>query len=247
MFLRSGERRKSQLRRRIRMARGAARVGATLGSGGKGGISPPAGGKVASRPSRAARRQHVSRRLGASAGQTGARGGRAPGGPAPAARRRAATSEAAGGEGWITRSRGDRRPSGEGGGWTTQRSLRPSREKTSRTTRATFSKRMRGSPSAPVSAGGRSFEEVFNAVLAGRAGHGVGGGGRHILHGRGVPETARSKTGSASSISHRQWRNRLNAGGESWEAGHGRQAGAHRHRLHRPSRINQCGTSKDIA
>ena len=67
------------------------------------------------------------------------RGGRAPGGPAPAARRRAATSEAAGGEGWITRSRGDRRPSGEGGGWTTQRSLRPSREKTSRTTRATFS------------------------------------------------------------------------------------------------------------
>jgi hypothetical protein len=175
------------------------------------------------------------------------RGGRAPGGPAPAARRRAATSEAAGGEGWITRSRGDRRPSGEGGGWTTQRSLRPSREKTSRTTRATFSKRMRGSPSAPVSAGGRSFEEVFNAVLAGQAGHGVGGGGRHILHGRGVPETARSKTGSASSISHRQWRNRLNAGGESWEAGHGRQAGAHRHRLHRPSRINQCGTSKDIA
>jgi hypothetical protein len=159
------------------------------------------------------------------------RGGRAPGGPAPAARRRAATSEAAGGEGWITRSRGDRRPSGEGGGWTTQRSLRPSREKTSRTTRATFSKRMRGSPSAPVSAGGRSFEEVFNAVLAGRAGHGVGGGGRHILHGRGVPETARSKTGSASSISHRQWRNRLNAGGESWEAGHGRQAGAHRSQI----------------
>ena len=43
------------------------------------------------------------------------RGGRAPGGPAPAARRRAATSEAAGGEGWITRSRGDRDPAGEGG------------------------------------------------------------------------------------------------------------------------------------
>jgi len=79
MFLRSGERRRSQLRRRIRMARGAARVGATLGSGGKGGISPPAGGKVASRPSRAARRQHVSRRLGASAGQTGARGASAGG------------------------------------------------------------------------------------------------------------------------------------------------------------------------
>ena len=147
-----------------------------MGSGGERGISPPAGGKVASRPSRAARRQHVSRRPGASAGQTGARGVSAGGAGAGGSEARCHVRG--------RRGRGldhaiSKRPAtqGGGGGWTTQRSLRPSREKTSRTTRATFSKRGRGSPSAPVSAGGRSFEEGFNAVLAGRAGHGAEGGG----------------------------------------------------------------------
>ena len=113
---------------------------------------------------------------GASAGQTGARGGSAGGAGAGGSEARCHVRG--------RRGRGldhaiSKRPATQrgGGGWTTQRSLRPSREKTSRTTRATFSKRGRGSPSTPVSAGGRSFEEGFNAVLAGRAGHGAEGGG----------------------------------------------------------------------
>ena len=189
-----------------------------MGSGGERGISPPAGGKVASRPSRAARRQHMSRRRGGVRGADGGEGGERRGGRrrrlGGALPRPRPPGERAGSR--DLEETGD--PAG-GGGWTTQRSLRPSREKTSRTTRATFSKRGRGSPSAPVSAGGRSFEEGFNAVLAGRAGHGVGGGERHILHDRGVPETARSKTGSASSISHRQWRIRLTQEGSLGKQG----------------------------
>ena len=245
MFLRSGERRRSQLRRRIRMARGAARVGATLGSGGKGGISPPAGGKVASRPSRAARRQHVSRRLGASAGQTGARGASAGGAGAGGSEARCHVRG--------RRGRGldhaiSRRPATQRGGGgldhAAESATQPGENFQNHTGHVQQA-------DEGVAVGTRLRRRPFvrggfqrSACRAGRARR--RGGGRHILHGRGVPETARSKTGSASSISHRQWRNRLNAGGESWEAGHGRQAGAHRHRLHRPSRINQCGTSKDI-
>jgi len=189
-----------------------------LGSGGKGGISPPAGGKVASRPSRAARRQHVSRRLGASAGQTGARGASAGGAGAGGSEARCHVRGRRGGG--LDHAISRRPATQRGGGGldhAAESATQPGENFQNHT--GHVQQRGRGSPSAPVSAGGRSFEEVFNAVLAGRAGHGVGGGGRHILHGRGVPETARSKTGSASSISHRQWRNRLTQEGSLGKQG----------------------------
>jgi hypothetical protein len=200
------------------------------GGGVERGFSPPAGGKVASRPSRAARRQFGSRRLGASAEQTGVRGASAGGAGAGDSETRCHVRGRRGGKGWFTRSPGDRQAGdpegGEGGAGQRSGVCDPAGRNFQNHT-GHVQQAGRVSPSTPALAGGRSFEEGSNAVLAGRAGHGVRGGEAPSARPRGF-QSLGAGAGNASSISHRQWRNCLNAGGESWEAGHGRQAGVHR-------------------
>ena len=186
--------------------------------GGERGISPPAGGKVASRPSRAARRQHMSRRRGASAGQTGARGVSAGGAGAGGSEARCHVRG--------RRGRGldhaiSKRPATQRGGGAGPRSgvCDPAGRKLPephgpRSASGGGGRRRHPSPQAAV----RS-RRVSTQCLPGGQGTAQRGGERHILHDRGVPETARSKTGSASSISHRQWRIRLTQEGSLGKQG----------------------------
>ena len=209
---------------RTRVVRGAARAGPTLDEVAVGRSRSPAGREVAGWSSRAARRQVVSRRREASAGRPEVAG---------------ASAVGAGGGGAVARCYDRRRrrgrglehadsrrvsdPAEGGGGWGTQRRLRPSGERLQNYT-GHVQLAGRVSPPTLAYAGGRSFEEPQRR--AGREWQGTSRRRRGTsCTGRWFSQPLGPSTSALNmGCYHATGAGRPTAGGETWMRCDGRQA-----------------------